>query len=72
MTKAVNAANYLFWLSELQPSIDETYENQKIGPTKYSMIDLDRARFSYPMRPQAQVLRRVNLAVSFVIAAAEF
>lgn len=72
MTKAVNAANYLFWLSELQPSIDETDENQKIGPTNYSMIDLDRVKFSYPMRPQVQVLRGVNLAVSFVIATAEF
>lgn len=65
MTKAVNAANYLFWLSELRPFIDETDENRNIGPTNYSKIELDRVKFSYPLRMETQVLRGVNLAVSF-------
>ncbi|KAF6803008.1 multidrug resistance protein 3 (p glycoprotein 3) [Colletotrichum musicola] len=63
MTKAVNAANYVFWLSELEPSIRETDDNRNIGPTNYSTLELDQIKFSYPMRPQARVLQGVNLSV---------
>lgn len=60
----MNAANYLFWLSELRPVIDETDDNHDVGPTNYSEIELDRVEFSYPLRSETQVLRGVNLAVS--------
>lgn len=63
----MNAANYLFWLSQLKPSIHETHENRNIGPANYSTIDLKRVTFSYPLRPQARVLHGVNLAVSTML-----
>ncbi|UPK99813.1 hypothetical protein LCI18_010748 [Fusarium solani-melongenae] len=63
MTKATNAANYLFWLEELQPSIRETAENRNVGPTKFKTLDIDRVQFSYPMRPDARILRGINLKI---------
>lgn len=63
MTKATNAANYLFWLEQLEPTIRETPENRDIGPSGYKNMDLDRLQFSYPMRPNTRVLRGVNLKV---------
>ncbi|KAL0931455.1 multidrug resistance protein 3 (p glycoprotein 3) [Colletotrichum truncatum] len=63
MTKAVNAANYMFWLDQLQPVIRETPENRDFGPEKYAAMEFDQVRFSYPMRPQTRVLRGVNLSI---------
>ena len=63
MTKATNAANYLFWLEQLEPSIRETPENREVGPSGYKHMDLDRLQFSYPMRPNTRVMRGVNLKV---------
>ncbi|EQB43263.1 ABC transporter [Colletotrichum gloeosporioides Cg-14] len=63
MTKAVNAANYLFWLSELKPSIRETDENACVGPSDYSAIDLERIKFSYPLRSETKVLQGVDLSI---------
>ncbi|KAH9229152.1 hypothetical protein K456DRAFT_1753026 [Colletotrichum gloeosporioides 23] len=63
MTKAVNAANYLFWLSELKPSIRETDENGCVGPSDYSTIELERIRFSYPLRSETKVLQGVDLSI---------
>ncbi|CAH0027893.1 unnamed protein product [Clonostachys rhizophaga] len=63
ITKAVNAANYMFWLSELQPSIRETEDNRAIGPKECSPLELKDVHFSYPLRPEARVLRGINLAI---------
>ncbi|KAJ3962720.1 hypothetical protein N0V92_000512 [Colletotrichum tropicale] len=63
MTKAVNAANYFFWLSELKPSIRETDENACVGPSDYSTIELERIRFSYPLRSETKVLQGVDLSI---------
>ncbi|KAF5011949.1 hypothetical protein FDECE_1955 [Fusarium decemcellulare] len=63
MTKATNAANYLFWLEELQPSIRETDENRNVGPTKFKTLDIDKVQFSYPMRPDARILRGIDLKI---------
>lgn len=63
ITKGVNAANYIFWLSELTPTIQENEENRDKGPEAGGPITLDEVRFSYPLRPQAQVLRGVNLNI---------
>lgn len=66
MTKAVNAANYIFWLEQLEPQITETNENRDIGPNGFKSIELDKVQFAYPMRPHARVLRGVDLQVRFL------
>ncbi|OTB18178.1 hypothetical protein K445DRAFT_314988 [Daldinia sp. EC12] len=63
MTKAKNAANYLFWLEQVQPTIRETEENKDVGPAGYKNLDLDNVQFSYPLRPHARVLRGINLKI---------
>ncbi|EMT61120.1 Leptomycin B resistance protein pmd1 [Fusarium odoratissimum] len=63
MTKATNAANYLFWLEQLNPSIRETDENRANGPEGFQSLDVDKVQFSYPLRPDTQVLRGINLKI---------
>ncbi|KAJ5112704.1 ABC transporter [Penicillium argentinense] len=63
MTKATNAANYIFWLEELEPTIKETPENHDVGPENLSTLALERLQFSYPMRPLARILRGVDLHI---------
>ena len=64
MTKATNAANYLFWLEQLQPTIRETERNVNTVPTCFDSVEMDHVQFSYPMRPRARILRDINLKVS--------
>lgn len=63
MTKTTNAANYIFWLEQLKPTIQETSDNREIGPSGYRSIDLQKVHFSYLMRPDARVLRGIDLNV---------
>ncbi|KAH8162621.1 hypothetical protein CIB48_g5629 [Xylaria polymorpha] len=63
MTKARNAANYIFWLHHLQPTIAETPANVGIGPKGFQSIDLEKLHFSYPMRPRVRVLNGINLQI---------
>jgi ATP-binding cassette subfamily B (MDR/TAP) protein 1 len=63
MTAATNAANYIFWLEQLQPTIRETEENKHVGPEDWKDLELENLYFSYPLRPQARVLRGLNLQV---------
>ncbi|KAJ6438239.1 multidrug resistance protein [Purpureocillium lavendulum] len=63
MTKGKNAANYIFWLHELQPTVQETPENRDNEPGMSGSIELDSVRFSYPLRPDATVLKGVNLEI---------
>lgn len=65
ITKAKAGANYIFWLRELQPKIGETLENKHDGPSSEDgqSPNLHDLRFSYPLRPEAQVLRGVSLQV---------
>ncbi|OAL25873.1 hypothetical protein AYO20_10335 [Fonsecaea nubica] len=63
MTKATNAANYIFWLEQLQPSIRETDENRAVAPTDFKSLDIDGVQFSYPLRPEVRVLRHVDLKI---------
>ncbi|KAF6834066.1 multidrug resistance protein 3 (p glycoprotein 3) [Colletotrichum plurivorum] len=63
MTKGINAANYLFWLHDLQPLIQETPENKDKAPRGANTVDFEHLRFSYPMRPEAHVLRGVDLEI---------
>lgn len=66
ITKGVNAANYVFWLHGLQPTVRKRPENETRGPLGGDCIDLNDVRFSYPLRPQIPVLRGVDLKVSYV------
>ncbi|KAK4233960.1 Leptomycin B resistance protein pmd1 [Achaetomium macrosporum] len=63
ITKGKNGANYIFWLSELQPIVRETSDNRDKGPRSGGPIALDKVRFSYPLRPDAVVLRGVDLEI---------
>jgi ATP-binding cassette subfamily B (MDR/TAP) protein 1 len=72
MTKATNAANYLFWLEQLQPTIRETEQNSDISPTGFNSIDMDHVQFSYPMRPRTRILRGIDLKVSIEFQACNF
>ncbi|KAI3026336.1 hypothetical protein CBS147347_4993 [Aspergillus niger] len=63
ITSAVNAANYMFWLSQLQPSICESPENSSSGPSDYKKLDFTRVHFSYPMRPLSRVICGVDLSI---------
>ncbi|KAL8393884.1 hypothetical protein RB595_003586 [Gaeumannomyces hyphopodioides] len=63
-TKGLHAVNYYFWLRGLEPTIRETDENRDKAPRdQVSSMELQGVRFSYPLRPEAQVLRGVSLEV---------
>ncbi|KAH6659132.1 ABC transporter [Truncatella angustata] len=64
MTKARHAANYIFWIERLEPTITETHDNNHVAPTDYKSIELNKVEFSYPRRPHARVLRRVDLKIT--------
>ncbi|KAJ6027022.1 ABC transporter integral membrane type 1 [Penicillium canescens] len=63
MTAATNAANYIFWLEQLQPTVRETEENKHVGPEDWKSLELENLYFSYPLRPHACVLRGLNLQI---------
>ncbi|KAM6522141.1 hypothetical protein FALCPG4_011828 [Fusarium falciforme] len=63
MTKGINAANYIFWLNQLQPTVQPTPENRDNSPKPGSSVALHDVRFSYPLRPHAHVLRGIDLEV---------
>lgn len=67
MTKGKNAANYIFWLHGLQPTVQETPENRDNEPGADGSIDLEHVRFSYPLRPDATVLKGVDLEVGIFL-----
>lgn len=64
ITKGVNAANYIFWLEELQPIVRETPENRNNTIGSGDTIDIKDVRFNYPLRLDAPILRGVNIEVS--------
>ncbi|KAI3559291.1 ATP-binding cassette sub-family B member 5 [Colletotrichum abscissum] len=63
-TKANAAANYYFWLTSLEPTIQDTDDNQEKGPSNgYSSIDFENVQFSYPLAPDSRVLKGVSLTI---------
>ncbi|KAL4754363.1 hypothetical protein BDW72DRAFT_139062 [Aspergillus terricola var. indicus] len=64
ITKGINATNYIAWLHQLQPTVRETPQNHDKGPGSGAPIVMDNVRFSYPLRPDASVLKGVNLKIS--------
>ncbi|KAK7416495.1 hypothetical protein QQX98_005199 [Neonectria punicea] len=63
--KATDAANYYFWLSELQPFISETEHNRDKGPSdECSSYQLKDTQFSYPLAPDNRVLKGVSMTIN--------
>lgn len=64
-TRGIQAANYYFWLSSLEPTMAETEANMVSGPPDgcrtYELKDL---QFSYPLAPDNKVLNGVSMEVS--------
>ncbi|KAH6691451.1 ATP-binding cassette multidrug transport protein [Plectosphaerella plurivora] len=64
-TKANHAANYYFWISSLQPTIQETPDNQDSAPREgCKSFDFEGVQFSYPLAPDNRVLKGVSLTIS--------
>ncbi|EON67317.1 hypothetical protein W97_06570 [Coniosporium apollinis CBS 100218] len=65
ITKAVGAANYIFWLRSIKPTVAETDDNLDRGPSSGPQtLDVDRIRFSYPNEPDKRVLKGVSLKIN--------
>jgi ATP-binding cassette subfamily B (MDR/TAP) protein 1 len=64
MSKGKNSANYLFWLHDIQPTIQGNRDNQDCAPKLGTTVQCDDLRFAYPLRPDAKVLRGIDLVVS--------
>ncbi|KAL4807899.1 P-loop containing nucleoside triphosphate hydrolase protein [Aspergillus unguis] len=64
MTKGISATDYIFWLKNLQPTVRETPENRDTRPSSGAPLVLDNVRFSYPLRPDAAVLKGVDLKIN--------
>ncbi|KAE8135087.1 P-loop containing nucleoside triphosphate hydrolase protein [Aspergillus pseudotamarii] len=64
ITKGVNAANYLFWLNDLQKTVRERDGSREQGPGIVLALDLDKVKFSYPRRPEIPVLKGLDLSVT--------
>jgi ATP-binding cassette subfamily B (MDR/TAP) protein 1 len=56
----------MFWLSSLKPTVRETDENRDHAPKSGGPVVLENVRFSYPSRPDAVVLRGVDLKVCYL------
>ncbi|CVL11130.1 related to ABC transporter [Fusarium proliferatum] len=63
VTKSINAANYIFWLQDLQPSVRETDENRGNGPESGDTVNILDVHFSYPLRPEMRILRGINVNI---------
>ncbi|EWY85993.1 hypothetical protein FOYG_10657 [Fusarium oxysporum NRRL 32931] len=63
-TKANSAANYFFWLRDLEPTIPETTDSIDNAPAdgckSYDLKDLE---FSYPLAPNNRVLKGLSLKI---------
>jgi ATP-binding cassette, subfamily B (MDR/TAP), member 1 len=64
-TKGHMAANYYFWISTFEPTIQETIDNRENGPKDgCKSVKLSDVQFSYPLAPHNRVLKGVSLTVS--------
>jgi ATP-binding cassette subfamily B (MDR/TAP) protein 1 len=61
ITKGKNGANAIFWLRQLQPVVRETPGNKDNAPEPGASVTLNQARFAYPLRPDAPVLKGIDL-----------
>ncbi|KAL8871210.1 MAG: hypothetical protein Q9174_002912 [Haloplaca sp. 1 TL-2023] len=64
ITKAVEGANYIFWLRTLKPTIAETEENRGKGPNDANEpLDIQDLQFRYKQRMGSRVLKGVSITV---------
>jgi ATP-binding cassette subfamily B (MDR/TAP) protein 1 len=63
ITKGKNGANAIFWLRKLQPVVQETPDNKDNAPKAANPVELHQARFAYPLRPDAPILKGIDLQV---------
>ncbi|CAG8947962.1 unnamed protein product [Penicillium salamii] len=63
ITKGVNAANYLFWLNDLQTKVRERDGSREQGPGAVHALDLDKVNLSYPRRPEIPILNGLDLNI---------
>lgn len=63
-TKANAAANYFFWLCDLEGTVRETDQNKDVVPAgNCSSYELEDLKFAYPLAPNSQVLKGVSLTI---------
>ncbi|KAI8721825.1 hypothetical protein NCS52_00325000 [Fusarium sp. LHS14.1] len=63
-SKAVQAANYYFWMLDLEPEITESDDNRDVGPAKgCTSLQFEKVKFSYPLAPNIKVLKGVSLDI---------
>ncbi|CCF35719.1 multidrug/pheromone exporter [Colletotrichum higginsianum] len=63
-TKGHKAANYYFWMSALEPTIQDTPENSGKGPKHgCKSFDLENVQFAYPLAPHNRVLKGISLTI---------
>ncbi|KAL2878305.1 hypothetical protein SGCOL_006274 [Colletotrichum sp. CLE4] len=72
VTKGVNAANYISWLQQLQPAVQETGENNDNGPNTGDAVDFVGVRFAYALRHDVTVLRGIDLKWTYQIKKGQF
>ncbi|KAL8932767.1 MAG: hypothetical protein Q9216_006688 [Gyalolechia sp. 2 TL-2023] len=64
LSKAADAANYIFWLRTLEPSITETEENRSQGPDEDDQtIKFQDVEFRYKQRMASRVLRGISMTI---------
>ena len=64
LSKAADAANYIFWLRTIQPTIAETERNRDQGPSPGNeTLDLQDLQFRYKQRMASRVLRGVSMTI---------
>ncbi|KAJ3962155.1 hypothetical protein N0V92_001077 [Colletotrichum tropicale] len=64
ITKGKGATHFYLWVKSLQPTVQDTQENRAIVPQRaVETIDMDSVKFSYPLRPDVQVLKGANLNI---------
>ncbi|KAF3907404.1 hypothetical protein ABW21_db0203178 [Orbilia brochopaga] len=63
LTKFAEAANYIFWLRTLKPSIAVTEENKNDGPDGDDDITFDNVGFAYPKKQQVPILDGVDITI---------
>lgn len=64
-TKANAAANYFFWLCDLEPIVRESDQNREIAPADgCTSYEFENAQFAYPLAPDNLVLKGVSLTIS--------
>ena len=64
ITKAGEAANYIFWLRTLKPTITETEKNHDRGPNDANeALNVKDVQFRYKQRLESRVLKGMSITV---------